>query len=371
MSVNYELKSVLIRLKDFIGIGLLSQGNKLYLPRMKTREIKIGGVRIGGENEVAIQSMCDTKTEDVSATVAQILKLEEEGCDIVRVAVPNVEAAEALKEIKKKIGIPLVADVHFDYTLALKALENGADKIRINPGNIGGEERVAEILKVCKVPIRIGINSGSLESHHHPIYEAMAESALKWVGFCEERGFENLVLSLKSSNVEDTIKAYEMISEKTDYPLHVGITEAGTLIPGAVKSAIGIGSLLQKGIGDTIRVSLTEDPVQEIRVAKEILKSLGMYGKEPEIISCPTCGRTEIDLKGLVVEVEKRAKKIKKPLKIAVMGCAVNAVGEAREADFGIGGGKGNGIIFKKGKVVKNVPEDRLVDELFELIEKE
>lgn len=336
---------------------------------MRTSEIQIGGVRIGGKNPVAIQSMCTTKTHDVYATVKQILKLEKEGCDIIRVAVPDERAANAIPEIKKRIHIPLVADIHFDYTLAIKALEKGADKIRINPGNIGGEKRVLEILKVCKVPIRIGINSGSLETHKHPIHKAMVESALKWVRFCEDRGFAQIVLSLKSSNVAETIAAYELISRKVDYPLHVGITEAGTLIPGAVKSAIGIGSLLQKGIGDTIRVSLTEDPVQEIKVAKEILKALGLYKKEPEIVSCPTCGRTEINLRKLVQEVEKRAASIKKPLKIAVMGCMVNAVGEAKEADFGIGGGKGKGVIFKKGKIIKTVPESKLVDELFKLIE--
>lgn len=338
---------------------------------MKTRKIKIGDVIIGGGNPVAIQSMCDTKTHDIKETVAQILKLEKEGCDVIRVAVPDERAVDTIPQIKKHIHIPLVADIHFDYTLAIKALRKGADKIRINPGNIGGEERVAEILKVCKVPIRIGINSGSLENYHHPIHEAMVESALKWVRFCENRNFTNIVLSLKSSNVADTIAAYELISKKVDYPLHVGITEAGTLIPGAVKSAIGIGSLLKKGIGDTIRVSLTEDPIYEIRVAKEILKSLGLYKKEPEIISCPTCGRTEIDLKKLVREVEKRAALIKKPLKIAVMGCMVNAIGEAREADFGIGGGKRKGVIFKKGKIIKTVPESKLVDELFKLIEAE
>ncbi|MEK7098223.1 MAG: (E)-4-hydroxy-3-methylbut-2-enyl-diphosphate synthase, partial [Patescibacteria group bacterium] len=232
---------------------------------MRTREIKIGGIKIGGKNPIAIQSMCDTKTHNIEATVAQILELENEGCDIVRVAIPDEKAANAIPEIKKHIHIQLVADIHFDYTLAIKALEKGADKIRINPGNIGGEDRVAEILKVCKVPIRIGINSGSLENHHHPIHEAMVESALKWVKFCEDRNFNQIVISLKSSNVADTIAAYESIAEKVDYPLHVGITEAGTLIPGTVKSAMGIGTLLREGIGDTIRVSLTEDPIYEVR----------------------------------------------------------------------------------------------------------
>lgn len=336
---------------------------------MKTREVKIGSVKIGGQNPIAIQSMCTTKTHNVDMTVAQILELENEGCDIVRVAVPNKKAADAIPRIKKHIHIPLVADIHFDHKLAIKALEKGADKIRINPANIGGEDKVAEILKIAKVPIRIGINAGSFKTRPTP--QKMAKEALKWIKFFEKHKFTQIVVSLKSSNIKDTIAAYEFISKKTNYPLHVGVTEAGTLISGTVKSAIGIGALLQKGIGDTIRVSLTENPVYEIRAAKEILKSLGLYQREPEIISCPACGRTEINLQKLVREVEHRARAIKKPLKIAIMGCTVNALGEAREADYGIGGGRKQGAIFKKGKVIKTVPEAALVDELFKLIEAE
>ncbi|MFH1720432.1 MAG: flavodoxin-dependent (E)-4-hydroxy-3-methylbut-2-enyl-diphosphate synthase [Patescibacteria group bacterium] len=338
--------------------------------------MKIGNVQIGKGHKIAIQSMCSTKTHDVEATVKQILKLEKEGCDIIRVAVPDMKAAEAIPKIKKHIHIPLVADIHFNCKLAIAALENGADKIRINPGNMGSEEKVAEIIKHAKVPIRIGVNSGSLEmdlldKYGYPCPEALVESSLRWVKFFEKRGFKKIVLSLKSSNVKDMIKAYELIAKKTAYPLHLGVTEAGTLIPGTVKSAIGIGTLLQKGIGDTLRVSLTEDPVKEVKVAKEILKSLGLYDKEPEIIACPTCGRSEIKLEKLAKEVEKRASKLKNPLKIAVMGCVVNGPGEARLADYGIAGGKNSGAIFKKGKVVKTVPEKDLVKELFKIIEKD
>ncbi len=346
--------------------------------RKITREVKIGNKKIGGNNPILVQSMTNTNTHDIEKTIEQIKRLEAEGCDIIRVAVPDMKAAEAIKEIKKNINIPLVADIHFDYRLAIKSIENGADKIRINPGNIGREENIKKVVEIAKekgIPIRIGVNSGSLEKEILHKYkgvtaEAVVESALKNVLILEKLGFYDIVISLKTTNVPLTIEAYKLASSKVDYPLHVGITEAGTIEAGTIKSAIGIGTLLYLGIGDTIRVSLTGDPVHEVRVGRQILRSLGLLKEGVEIISCPTCGRTKIDLIRLAEEVEKRTRNIKKPLKVAVMGCAVNGPGEAKEADIGIAGGDGEGVIFKKGKVYKKVKEEELVEELMKEIEK-
>lgn len=346
--------------------------------RKITREVKIGNKKIGGNNPILVQSMTNTDTHDIEKTIEQIRRLEAEGCDIIRVAVPDMEAAEAIKEIKKNINIPLVADIHFDYRLAIKSIENGADKIRINPGNIGREENIKKVVEIAKekgIPIRIGVNSGSLEKEILHKYkgvtaEAVVESALKNVLILEKLGFYDIVISLKTTNVPLTIEAYKLASSKVDYPLHVGITEAGTIEAGTIKSAIGIGTLLYLGIGDTIRVSLTGDPVHEVRVGRQILRSLGLLKEGVEIISCPTCGRTKIDLIKLAEEVEKRTRNIKKPLKVAVMGCVVNGPGEAKEADIGIAGGVGEGVIFKKGKVYKKVKEEELVEELMKEIEK-
>ena len=352
--------------------------SELIIKRRKTRAVKIGGISIGGDNPVAIQSMCNTDTRNVSATIAQINELKKAGCEIVRVAVPDMEAAKAISKIKEGIDIPLVADIHFDYTLAICAMEAGADKIRINPGNIGDIERVRAVTKKASslgVPIRIGINSGSLEKRLVAKYggvtpEAMVESAFSHIKILEDCDFYDIVVSIKASSVPFSIKAYSDLSEKTNYPLHIGITEAGTSFSGTVKSAVGIGTLLSMGIGDTVRVSLTADPVSEIAVAKEILKSAGVRGFGPEIISCPTCGRTEIDLISIAREVEILTAGIDKNIKIAVMGCVVNGPGEAREADIGIAGGKGCGIIFSKGKIIKKVPEESLVSELMIEIKK-
>ncbi|ADD02458.1 1-hydroxy-2-methyl-2-(E)-butenyl 4-diphosphate synthase [Thermoanaerobacter italicus Ab9] len=346
--------------------------------RKITREVKIGNKKIGGNNPILVQSMTNTDTHDIEKTIEQIRRLEAEGCDIIRVAVPDMEAAEAIKEIKKNINIPLVADIHFDYRLAIKSIENGADKIRINPGNIGREENIKKVVEIAKergVPIRIGVNSGSLEKEILYKYkgitaEAVVESALKSVLILEKLGFYDVVISLKTPNVPLTIEAYKLASSKVDYPLHVGITEAGTIEAGTIKSAIGIGTLLYLGIGDTIRVSLTGDPVHEVRVGRQILRSLGLLKEGVEVISCPTCGRTKIDLIKLAQEVEKRTRHIKKPLKVAVMGCVVNGPGEAKEADIGIAGGDGEGVIFKKGKVYKKVKEEELIEELTKEIEK-
>ena len=345
--------------------------------REHTKEVSIGKVKIGGGNPIAIQSMTNTPTEDVQKTVEQIHRLEKAGCEIIRCTVPNIEAAKAVAEIKKQISIPLVADIHFDYKMAIAAMENGADKIRINPGNIGDESRVKEVADKCKekgIPIRIGVNSGSLEKsilakYGSPCAEALVESALYHASLLEKFDFTDIVISLKSSNVHTMIKAYTLLSEQCDYPLHLGVTEAGTKEMGIVKSSIGIGSLLHDEIGDTIRVSLTADPVEEIYAAKNILKALDMAQNEPYLISCPTCGRTKIDLIGLANEVEQRLKQVHKPIKVAVMGCIVNGPGEAREADIGIAGGDGEGLIFKKGEILRKLPEDKLVEELFKEIE--
>ncbi|MDY2591101.1 MAG: flavodoxin-dependent (E)-4-hydroxy-3-methylbut-2-enyl-diphosphate synthase [Agathobacter sp.] len=337
--------------------------------RKITKEVHIGNKVIGGNNPILIQSMTNTKTENVEATVEQINRLEQAGCDIIRCAVPTMEAANALAEIKKQIDIPLVADIHFDYKLAIAAMENGADKIRINPGNIGSADRVKAVIDVAKernIPIRVGVNSGSLEKdlvekYHGVTAEGIVESALDKVKLIEDMGYDNLVISIKSSDVMMCVKAHELISKQTDYPLHVGITESGTIISGNIKSSIGLGLILGQGIGDTIRVSLTGDPLEEIKSAKLILKTLGLRKGGIEIVSCPTCGRTQIDLIGLANKVENLVTSYPLDIKVAVMGCVVNGPGEAKEADLGVAGGKGEGLIIKHGEVFKKVPEDELL----------
>lgn len=340
--------------------------------REKTKAVRIGSVTIGGGNPVALQSMCNTKTEDVAATVAQINRLAAAGCDIIRVAVPHMEAAQAIKEIKRQISIPLVADIHFDYKLALAAMENGVDKVRINPGNIGVERNVEEVVNAAKhygVPIRIGVNSGSLEKGLVEKYggvtaEGLVESALSEVAALEKFGFENIVISIKSSDVLMAIRAHEIIAERTPYPLHVGITETGLVSEGSIKSAIGIGVILYEGIGDTIRVSLTGDPLEEIYAGRQILKNLGLRKGGINLVSCPTCGRTNIDLIGLASKVKQLIDtyETEKDIKVAVMGCVVNGPGEAREADLGIAGGKGEGLIFRKDRIICKVPEEELLE---------
>lgn len=345
--------------------------------RKQKRIVNIGGVKIGGDNPVAIQSMCNTDTRDVKATVNQIHELENAGCEIIRVAVPDMVAAKAVADIKKQIHIPLVVDIHFDYRLALECMKNGADKVRINPGNIGDRDRVKQVVEMAKereIPIRIGVNGGSLERKLLQKYggvtaDALVESAMGHVAILDEINFNNVVVSIKISDVPKMLCAYRKFNEISDIPLHIGVTESGTLKGGTVKSAVGIGALLAEGIGDTMRVSLTANPVEEIYAAYDIQKVLGMRKTDAEIVSCPTCGRTQLDLISIANEVEKRAANIDKPIKIAVMGCAVNGPGEAREADIGIAGGKGEGLIFKKGEIIKKVPQDRLVDELMKEIE--
>ena len=337
--------------------------------RNKTKVISIGDKVIGGGNPILIQSMTNTKTEDIAATIAQILKLQEAGCEIIRCTVPNLAAAQAIGEIKKAISIPLVADIHFDYQMAIAAMENGADKIRINPGNIGSREKVAEVVKVAKsrnIPIRVGVNSGSLEKelvekYHGVTAEGIVESALDKVHMIEELGYDNLVISIKSSDVMMSVKAHELLAGKTPYPLHVGITESGTILSGNIKSAIGLGIILNQGIGDTIRVSLTVDPVEEINSEKLILRTLGLRKGGIEVVSCPTCGRTNIDLIGLANQVEQMVQGYDLDIKVAVMGCAVNGPGEAKEADIGIAGGINEGLLMKKGEIVRKVPEAQLL----------
>jgi (E)-4-hydroxy-3-methylbut-2-enyl-diphosphate synthase len=340
--------------------------------RDHTKVVHIGSIAIGGGNPIAIQSMTNTRTDDVKATVAQIHRLEEAGCEIIRCTVPTIECARAIREIKKQIRIPLVADIHFDYKMAIAAIENGADKIRINPGNIGGKDRIRAVVDCAKerdVPIRVGVNSGSLEKDLVEKYggvtpEGLVESALDKVGMVEDCGYDNIVISIKSSDVLTCVKAHELLAKKTRYPLHVGITEAGTVYGGNIKSAIGLGIILYEGIGDTIRVSLSGDPVEEIRSAKQILRDLKLRQGGVEVTSCPTCGRTRIDLIGLADQVEKMVQKYPYNIKVAVMGCAVNGPGEAREADIGIAGGDGEGLLIKKGQIVKKVPEDQLLSVL-------
>ena len=342
------------------------------MERHKTREVKIGNRIIGGNHPIAIQSMTNTKTEDVDATVAQIQQLTQAGCEIIRCAVPTMEAAKALGEIKKQIAIPLVADIHFDYRLAIAAMENGADKIRINPGNIGSAERVKAVVDEARrrnIPIRVGVNSGSLEKnlvekYHGVTAEGIVESALDKVKMIEDMGYDNLVISIKSSDVMMCVKAHELIASKTDHPLHVGITEAGTLISGNIKSSIGLGLILSQGIGDTVRVSLTGDPIEEIKSAKLILRTLGLRKGGIEVVSCPTCGRTQINLIQLANQVETMVAEFPLDIKVAVMGCVVNGPGEAKEADLGVAGGIGEGLIIKHGKVFKKVPEEELLPAL-------
>ncbi len=345
---------------------------------MKKRVVNVGGVLIGGDNPVSIQSMTNTDTRNVEATVSQILALEEAGCQIIRVAVPDMEAAEAVGKIKKQIHIPLVCDIHFDYKLALECMKNNADKIRINPGNIGSRERVKAVVDMAKdkgVPIRIGVNGGSLskeliEKYKRPIADALVESAMEHIEILNELNFSDIVVSMKVSDVTTMLEAYRKFDKISDIPLHVGVTEAGTLNSGIIKSAVGIGALLSEGIGSTIRVSLTADPVEEIYAAKKILKVLGLRKSGVEIVSCPTCGRTQIDLIKIANQVENQLSNVDKNIKVAVMGCAVNGPGEARDADVGIAGGKGEGLIFKSGKIIRKVPEDKLVSELLQEIER-
>ncbi|MEG0494767.1 MAG: flavodoxin-dependent (E)-4-hydroxy-3-methylbut-2-enyl-diphosphate synthase [Eubacterium sp.] len=353
----------------------------MNINRRKTKVVSIGDRLIGGDNPVLIQSMTNTDTRDVQATIEQIKRLEDAGCDIVRVAVPDKEAAEAIRNIKKGIEIPLVADIHFNYELALLAIKGGVDKLRINPGNIGDKNKVRQVVEAAKardIAIRIGVNAGSLEKellekYGHPTPEAMVKSAEKHIAYLQEFNFDNIVVSMKSSDVRFTIEAYELFSKKYDYPLHLGITEAGILRTSAVKSSIGLGHLLLSGIGDTIRVSITGDPIDEIYVAKDILKSIGLYKgrkKMVEVVSCPTCGRTEIDLIGIAEEMNMRLRHVEKDIKVAVMGCVVNGPGEGREADIGIAGGKGKGVLFKKGEIFKTVEENEIINALMQEIEK-
>lgn len=342
--------------------------------REQTKVIQIGSKQIGGGNPVLIQSMTNTKTEDVEATVAQIIELTKAGCDIIRCAVPTMEAAVALKEIKQRIDIPLVADIHFDYRLAIASMEHGADKIRINPGNIGSKERLQAVVNVAKernIPIRVGVNSGSLEKHLIEKYkkvtaEGIVESALDKVKMIEDMGYDNLVISIKSSDVLMAVKAHELIAKESKYPLHVGITESGTVRAGNIKSSVGLGIILHQGIGDTIRVSLTGNPVEEIKTAKTILKTLGLRSGGIEVVSCPTCGRTQIDLIGLATKVEELVEGIDLDIKVAVMGCVVNGPGEAKEADLGIAGGRGEGVLIKKGEIIRKMPEEDLLKALKE-----
>lgn len=341
--------------------------------RTQTRSIIVGGVKIGGQNKVIIQSMTNTKTKDISATVAQILELEKAGCEIIRVACLDLEDAKAISQIKKQIHIPIVADIHFDYKIALQAIESGVDKIRINPGNIGEEEKVKAVVEACKqkhIPIRIGVNGGSLEkdllekNNGKPTAEAMIESARRHIEILEKLDFYDIALSLKASDLDLCIKAYEIASKTFEYPLHIGITEAGTAFSGTIKSSIGLGVLLRQGIGDTLRVSLSDDPVEEIKVAKEILKDCGLYQKSPTLIACPTCGRTQIDLIPMAKEVEEFLQTIESDITVAVMGCAVNGPGEAKNADIGIAGGIKEGLLFKKGEIIKKVKQEEIVDVL-------
>ena len=342
------------------------------MKREETRKIMVGDTAIGGQNKVVIQSMCNTKTKDITSTINQILDLEKAGCEIVRVACLDKEDAKAIKEIKKKINIPIVADIHFDYQIALEAIEAGVNKIRINPGNIGSREKVEAVVKACKIkkiPIRIGVNSGSLEKellekYGKPTAKAMIESAKRHIKILEDLDFYDYVISLKASTIDLCIEAYEEASKQFDCPLHLGITEAGTEFSGTIKSSIGLGILLRQGIGDTLRVSLSDDPIKEIKVAKEILKDCNLYKKSPTIIACPTCGRTQIDLIPIAKQIEEFLQTIEADIKVAVMGCAVNGPGEAKEADIGIAGGIKEGLLFKKGKIIKKIPQDEIVEEL-------
>ena len=348
------------------------------IQRRISKQIQIGNIKIGGDAPISVQSMTNTDTRDVEATLKQIYNLSEQGCELVRLAILNPDAAEAVKEIKKKSPLPLIADIHFDYRLAIRCIENGIDALRINPGNIGKEEhtkKVVELAKINNVPIRIGINGGSLEKEFEqmdiPLAEKMVMSAMRHVKILEDNNFDKIKISLKSSDVLTTIEAYRLIANKVDYPLHLGVTEAGTYTGGIIKSAVGLGTLLAEGIGDTIRVSLTDSPIEEVKAGFLILKSLGLRKKGINFVSCPTCGRTQIDLISLAKEVEKKLENFDKPLTIAVMGCAVNGPGEAKHADYGIAGGIKEGYIFKKGEIIKRLPEEKLVDEFINLIQTE
>lgn len=346
-------------------------GKNVYL-RHQTRPVRVGDLTIGGSDQVFIQSMTTTKTADVKATVAEIQRLEEAGCELVRVTVNTNEAAEAIKDIKRQMHVPLVADIHFDHRLALKAIENGVDKVRINPGNIGKRDRVEAVVQACKargIPIRIGVNAGSLERHilerhGYPTAEGMLESALHHIQILEELDFHDIIVSMKASDVPMAIEAYRLAAEAFDYPLHLGITESGTLFSGTIKSSAGLGTLLSMGIGNTLRVSLSADPVEEVKVARELLKTFHIISNAVTLVSCPTCGRIDIDLISVANEIEDYVQNIRAPIKVSVLGCAVNGPGEAREADIGIAGGRGEGLLFRKGKVVRKVPEEQLVGEL-------
>lgn len=350
--------------------------------RTETRPIYVGGIQIGGQNKCVIQSMCNTKTKDVTATVKQILALEKVGCEIIRVACLDIEDAKAIKEIKKKIHIPIVSDIHFDYQIALAAIEAGVDKVRINPGNIGDEEKTKAVVEACKakkIPIRIGINAGSLEKefldkYGKPCSDAMIDSAKRHVEILEKLDFYDIAISLKASNLDMCVEAYEKAAEVFTYPLHLGITEAGTTFSGTIKSSIGLGIMLREGIGDTIRVSLSDDPIEEIPVCKEILKNCNLYNNSPKLVSCPTCGRIQYDLIPIAKEMEKFLQTLEADITVAIMGCAVNGPGEAREADIGIAGGKDEGLLFKKGKIIKKIPQDKIVEtlknEILEMINK-
>ncbi len=346
--------------------------------RKLTREVRVGNVKIGGNNPISVQSMTNTDTRDVQKTVEQIKRLEKVGCDIVRVAVVDMEAAKCISKIKEQINIPIIADIHFDYKLALESIEQGVDGIRINPGNIGSIDKVKAVVEKCKerdLKIRIGVNGGSLEKellkkYGSPTAEALVESAMGHIKILEDLDFYNIVISLKSSNIYTAVEAYELMSQKVDYPLHIGITEAGGVRAGTIKSSIGIGALLLKGIGDTMRISLTGDPVEEVKVGKDILRNLELLNDRIKIVSCPTCGRCNIDLIKIANEVEEKIQNIEKNMTVAIMGCVVNGPGEAREADIGIAGGKGQGILFKKGKIIRKIPDDKLVEELLEEIHK-
>lgn len=346
--------------------------------RRKTRQVNVGGVKIGGDAPISVQTMTKTKTDDVAGTLGQIRAAAEAGCDIVRVTVNDKEAAEAMKEIVRQSPLPIVADIHFNHIFALKAIEAGVAKVRINPGNIGAKDRIRQVLTAAKdrgIPIRIGVNSGSLEEdilekHGYPTAEALYESAMRHVGICEEFDFHDIVISVKSTDVKLMIEAYRLVAQRTDIPLHLGVTEAGTTRVGTIKSAVGIGTLLAEGIGDTIRVSLTDDPVKEVEVGKEILRSLSLASRNIELIACPTCGRLEVDLFGIMYQLEEKLAGVKKPVKIAVLGCVVNGPGEASEADIGIAAGKGVAILYRKGEVVKRVKEEDIVRAVLEEVER-
>jgi (E)-4-hydroxy-3-methylbut-2-enyl-diphosphate synthase len=349
-----------------------------HIRRRKTKKVRVGDIFIGGDSPVTVQSMTNTDTRDITATINQIKRLAEAGCEIVRFAISDNEAAEAVKYIKKAVSIPLVADIHFDYRLALRCMENGIDKIRLNPGNIGSKDRVKAVVEMAKerdIPIRIGVNSGSVEKNILEKYngvtpEGMVESALGHAKILEDLDYDNIVFSIKASSVPMTLAAYRLMSEKSSYPLHIGVTEAGTIRSGTIKSAVGLGTLLAEGIGDTLRVSLTGDPVEEVETGYEILKALGLRKTGIEFVSCPTCGRCQIDLIDIANKVEQKIKLLDKNIKVAVMGCAVNGPGEAREADIGIAGGRGVALLFRKGKIIRKIPQDRIVEELLTEIEK-